>query len=212
MKRRLLPRLEALDSRALLSGGLDPTFGSGGYVIRDFMDNSRTETARGLAVQPDGKVLVGGPAVRPDGSTRTDFGIARYNADGTPDTSFGTNGLATVDFEGSFDTIRKILIDPSTQKILAIGVAQTWSKGTFQDDFAVARLHPNGQLDTTFGGGKSPTGKAVVNVSNKDSLADATLDSRGRIVLAGYGVTFDNKPMSDYHLQRAGAAERQRDA
>jgi uncharacterized delta-60 repeat protein len=199
MKRRVRPGVERLDARTLLSGGLDPTFGVGGTVVRDFRDNNMLDIARALAVQPDGKVLVGASVVRPDGSTRTDFGIARYLPGGAIDPTFGANGLATVDFSGNFDDIRKLLVQPDG-RILAFGTAQMPGKGTLQDDLGIARLLPDGRLDTTFGGGRSPTGKVTVDLSNFDSLNDAGLDSRGRIVLAGSGATYDSKLRSYFHF------------
>src|SRR5262249_14246648 len=88
--RTLKPTLELLEDRCLLSAGaLDPTFGSGGKVFTDLSGpGTGTDSARGVVVQPDGKILVAGVAAQ--AATKYDFALARYNSDGTLDSTFGT--------------------------------------------------------------------------------------------------------------------------
>jgi uncharacterized delta-60 repeat protein len=50
--------------------------------------------ARALALQPDGKILVAGSAVTSTGAA--DYAVARLNADGSADASFGAGGTALV--------------------------------------------------------------------------------------------------------------------
>jgi uncharacterized delta-60 repeat protein len=71
-------------ARYLPDGSLDPTFGEGGKVRTHFTDRS---VARDVALTRDGKILVAG-------SVGGDFALARFNRDGSLDTSFGTDGLA----------------------------------------------------------------------------------------------------------------------
>src|SRR5688572_25325402 len=66
-------------------GDLDTGFGNGGKVTTDFA--GRTDSIRGLAIQSDGKIIAGGSSEAPGNS---DFVIARYLSDGSPDGSFGT--------------------------------------------------------------------------------------------------------------------------
>src|SRR5262249_42936154 len=75
-------------------GDLDPTFGVGGKVLTDFGGD---ETATAVAVQPDGKIVVVGY------TNYSDFAVARYNVDGSLDSSFGTGGKVVTDFAGFQD-------------------------------------------------------------------------------------------------------------
>ena len=70
-----------------LAGQLDPTFGDGGKLTTDF--GSTNEEARGVVVQPDGKILVAGSSFEGDNA---DFALARYNRDGSLDATFDGDG------------------------------------------------------------------------------------------------------------------------
>src|SRR5262249_54395297 len=83
-----------LVARYNTDGTLDSTFGTGGWAIIDFARSD--DTNFGLAVQADCKVLLVGRVDQQ--STYYDFGVARLNVDGTPDTSFGNAGRVTIDF------------------------------------------------------------------------------------------------------------------
>src|SRR5262249_52395069 len=76
------------------NGDLDPHFGSGGKVTTRFFQYSQNE-ATAIAIQVDGKVVVAGEVVR-DRVNADDlvvgFGVARYNPDGSLDSSFGREG------------------------------------------------------------------------------------------------------------------------
>src|SRR5262245_3944367 len=90
------PRLEALEDRSLLSAGaLDLTFGSNGKVTTDL---GGPDEGTGLALQPDGKIVVAGIAL--DGAGEGNFAVARYLADGSPDPGFGSGGKVVTDFFG----------------------------------------------------------------------------------------------------------------
>src|SRR5262245_24627045 len=89
------PRLERLEDRTLLSAGdLDPTFGVGGKVLIGF-HGSYEDTPTALTRQSDGKLVVAGTSFA--GAT-TRLAVARYNADGSLDPTFGTGGEAAVPF------------------------------------------------------------------------------------------------------------------
>src|SRR5207237_636290 len=135
---------EALERRMLLSAGeLDPTFG-GGDGIFAHPDAGRSNTAVAAAVQADGKVVVAG--LHDDPVRHTDFAVARYNADGTIDTSFGTNGRVYTDFGRGDDRAKDVAVTPDG-KIVVVGTSRD---DTYGYQIAVARYNPNGSLDTTF--------------------------------------------------------------
>src|SRR4029077_10853170 len=90
---------------ALASGALDTTFGpnnTGKTEVDVIVPTPSSETAVGTVVQPDGKIVVAGPTnAGPPTQFRgdSDFGIARYNANGSPDATFGGgDGLVTTNF------------------------------------------------------------------------------------------------------------------
>ena len=138
---------EAGVSRYNLNGSLDTSFGDGGIVTTTFPEGSY---AFDVALQTDGKIIAAGTvfvAFDPGESSNTDFALARYNPDGTPDATFGNGGQVSTDFVGFEDDAFSVLIQPDG-KIVAVGSAN--DPATFYD-FAAARYLSNGTLDTTFG-------------------------------------------------------------
>jgi uncharacterized delta-60 repeat protein len=159
-------------SSAQTSGTLDASFGTSGKATADFGGPS---AARTLAVQADGKILAAGVAVLNGG---TDFALARYNSNGTLDTSFGTSGKVTTafDFPGNFDRVFTIVPQPDG-KFVAVG-----STVNLFANFALARFNANGMLDTSFGaGGIVTTGFGV-----SAEATSAVVQADGKIVAAGY--------------------------
>ena len=111
--------LERLEDRALLSAGsLDPTFGDGGLVTANFGYAPSGDEGRDvIAVQADGKIVLAGSS---DGwSSGADFAVARYNPDGSLDTSFGTEGKVTTDFSLSTDYAYGVAIDGDGKIVVA---------------------------------------------------------------------------------------------
>src|SRR5262249_2754285 len=147
-RRAVRPRLEALEDRLVLAGSLDMTFGSSGKVITAF--GSSNEGVNALVLQPDGKIVAAGFA---NGGSDDDFALARFNADGSLDPTFGAAGKVTTLFGSSDDFISALVLQPDG-KIVAAGFT---NNGT-NDDFALARYNTDGSLDSTFGtGGKVTT-------------------------------------------------------
>src|SRR5215469_3921905 len=95
--------VEPLEDRLTPSTGglLDPTFGSGGQVLSSFSNN--WDQAMAVVAQPDGKIVIAGDTTVPGSKTGGDFLVARYNADGSLDTSFGSGGHTATDFGNSPD-------------------------------------------------------------------------------------------------------------
>ena len=79
------------------AGDLDPSFGSNGIVVTEF---GGLDTARDAVLQPDGKIVTVGSIITiyGAGSSNSDFALARYNSDGSLDTSFGVGGKMTTDW------------------------------------------------------------------------------------------------------------------
>src|SRR4026207_1851182 len=112
------------------NGSLDTSFGDGGIVTTIFPAGSY---AFDVALQADGKIIAAGTVFvdfNPGDSSDTDFALARYNPDGTPDGTFGTGGQVTTDFLGNEDDAFSVLIQPDG-KIVAVGSAN--DPATFYD-------------------------------------------------------------------------------
>ena len=121
-------------------GDLDPTFGDGGVVMTDF--NTSTDLANAVALQADGKLVVAGTTYTNNDFSDEDFAIARYNADGSLDTSFGNNGRVTTDFPGLAAVISAVVVQPDGKIVVAGGAYPLF---TFAGDFKVARYNPDGR-------------------------------------------------------------------
>jgi uncharacterized delta-60 repeat protein len=159
-------------------GTLDASFGPGGLpgIVRTSFGVGITSVAKAVAIQSDGKIIAAGTAY--DGSFQ-DFALARYNGDGTLDTSFDVDGKLLTDFSGGGDAANAMAIQ-SDGKIVVVG--QTYVTATFLD-FAVARYNTDGSLDTTFSG----TGKFTSSYGTFHDVYNAVaIQSDGKIVAAGY--------------------------
>jgi uncharacterized delta-60 repeat protein len=144
-------------------GDLDTTFDGDGLVTTDF---NGSDIAREVAIQADGKII----AVGEDGTS--DFALARYNTDGSLDTTFDGDGKVTTDFSGN-DGAYGVAIQ-SDGKIVAVG-------RNGPQDFALARYNTDGSLDTSFDG----DGKVTTDFSGGDLAFDVAIQSDGKIVVAG---------------------------
>jgi uncharacterized delta-60 repeat protein len=108
-------------------------------VTTDFFGFS--DDASALVVQPDGRVVAAGGADNLN-STGFDFALARYNGDGSLDSSFGDGGRATTDFLGILDAAAGVALQPDG-RIIAVGVASNDRFGLLVD-FALSRYDKNG--------------------------------------------------------------------
>ena len=104
-------------------GDLDFSFGGGdGLVTTNFHDT--LDEARAVAIQPDGKIVAVGTTLI--SGTNNNFSVARYNADGSPDITFGGgDGKLTTDFSGHDDRAYSLAIQPDG-KIVVIGNSLPW--------------------------------------------------------------------------------------
>ena len=157
------------------NGSLDTSFDSDGKVTTDF--GSSTDSGSGIAVQLDGKIVVAGYSYKSAYAT-SDFALARYNTDGSLDTSFDGDGKVTTDF-GSTDVGLSVAVQVDG-KIVVSGYTNGGSTGY---DFALARYNPNGSLDTSFDG----DGKVTTDFGSDDGGCSVALQPDGKIVVMGYG-------------------------
>ncbi|MGF1986717.1 MAG: DUF4347 domain-containing protein [Nostoc sp. ZfuVER08] len=153
-------------------GTLDTTFNTTGKVTTDF--NGKDEGGYSITIQDDGKILVVGAS---NNGTDNDFAIARYNNDGSLDTTFNSTGKVTTDFNASNETANSITVQDNG-KILVAGYSNNGSN----DDFAFARYNSDGTLDTTF----NATGKVITDFNGNDEGGNSiTIQDDGKILVAG---------------------------
>jgi uncharacterized delta-60 repeat protein len=117
------------------NGTIDATFGTGGSVITDFGPGTQG-TAFGVAFQSDGRIIVVGNEA-PNASTNFSFGLIRYTPNGSPDTTFGTNGRVTTMFGVSPAQATAVALQ-SDGKIVAVGSVLI-DPSSHDTDFGVAR-------------------------------------------------------------------------
>ncbi len=102
-------------ARYNVDGTLDDSFGEGGKVTTDFA--GQRDIAFATVLQADGRIVAAG---RSGTGATTDFALARYNPDGTLDTSFGTGGKVTTDFAGQLDVAYACVLQ-TDERIVAVG-------------------------------------------------------------------------------------------
>jgi uncharacterized delta-60 repeat protein len=157
------------------NGTFDTTFSGDGRLITNF---GGRDAALDVAVQANGKIVAAGE--RCSNSNICDVALARYNSNGSLDTTFSGNGKQTSDFGGGDNGAYGGLTIQSNGKIVVAG--HMWN-GT-DNDFAVYRYLSNGNLDTTF------SGDGMVNIGfgagRQDYALDLVIQSDGKIVVIGY--------------------------
>ena len=176
------------------AGDLDLSFNGTGKQI---ISSGTSEAVYACTIQGDGKIIL-------SGYTGVNWLFMRLNSDGSLDTSFGSNGKATVSFGNKVGnplawavTMQQTL---AGERILAAG--RSYSGGKTDYDFALARLNLNGTLDNSFG----TSGKVVTDFfSNFDQARSVAIDqTTGDIVAAGTATRNSRSP-NDYALARYSA-------
>ncbi|MGK0440331.1 MAG: putative delta-60 repeat protein [Pseudohongiellaceae bacterium] len=155
-------------------GSLDTSFSGDGMLTTAV--GSGEDKAYSVVVQSDDKIVVGGYSYN---GTDNDFAVVRYNSDGSLDTTFDTDGIATTDMSGNNDIGYRLALQ-SDGKILLAGT----TNGGGDDEFSLVRYNTNGSQDTSFavagalGGTTAFTenGSAVILDSDVD-VSDTEMDA-----------------------------------
>jgi len=160
--------------RLTATGALDTTFNTTGKVTTAFGTGSDTAIAYSVAIQSDGKIVVGGYAhIAADG--HNEFAVARYNTDGSLDTTFGTGGKDTLyDAANSLDDKAFAMAIGDDGKIV-VG-------GQENNDLALGRFNADGTADTANFDGD---GIATTSISGTQQINGLVVQSDGSIVVAG---------------------------
>src|SRR5688572_17010421 len=175
------------------SGDLDTTFSGDGLVTTNFgLAPGRSDVARSIAVQSNGKILAAG-------HSGSDFAVARYNINGSLDTTFSGDGRVTTNF-GASEEISDIALQ-SNGKIVVVG--RKCIAG--ECDVALARYNVNGTLDTTFSG----DGKVVTDFGEGDngSYGGLEIQSDGKILVVGYASNSTDNDFAIYRYNSNGTLD-----
>ena len=122
------------------AGDLDLTFGNGGMISNDFVTPGQTWKGRAMVVQKDRKILIvgGGPA---------QLFLARLNANGSLDETFGVSGKSTLDL-GTWDDDAYAVTTQPDSKIIVGGLTKSVEN---HSDFVLIRYNQDGTRDFSFG-------------------------------------------------------------
>lgn len=152
--------------RYLSSGTLDSTFGSSGIAIKRIFSSAG---AYDVGLQSTGKIVTAGFTVN---SGTREFGLVRFNTDGSLDTTF--NSVGTIATAIGADACAYALAIQANDRIIAAGVSN--------NQFALARYTVNGSLDSSFGTG----GIVKTVIGGNSQINDVILQSNGQIIAVGY--------------------------
>lgn len=145
-------------------GTLDASFGSGGIVTTNI--STADDQILATAIQSDNKIVTVGYSEKP-----FQFTLARYNTNGTLDTTFGINGIVKTAFNDA--AVGRSVVIQADGKIVVGGDAE--------GKFALARYTASGLLDSSFGN----QGKILTTIGNTSAINGIALQSDGKIVAAG---------------------------
>lgn len=161
-------------------GSLDYGFGNGGVVMTKFLDSNgnlgRNEGGQ-VEILPDGKILVGGDS--------PGFLLARYNADGSLDTTFDNDGKKRVLFgtEDDYHDFGGIAVTPGGRIVIA-GTYNETDNDAAVDTVALGRLNSDGSMDDRFSGDGRHT-QQLVPGDPAEADGGIVLQPDGKMVVAG---------------------------
>jgi uncharacterized delta-60 repeat protein len=164
--------------RLLPDGSYDPAFGTAGKTTVDIMGTNSADDCWGMTLSPDGKIVIVGDAFN-QSTSAFDAAIVRLTADGAPDITFSSDGIATFPVSTESTIMRNVIVQPDG-KYLVSGSA----KMSGNDDYAVLMVNPDGTLDQSF----NVTGIFTIDVSGQakeDFGYGLALQPDGRILLSG---------------------------
>ena len=157
----------------------DYTFGTNGQAVTNAAIFAQ---ARGVVIQPDGKIIAVGTGLV---NNSLDFIVARFNPDGSLDTTFQSTGKVSTDLGGLDDEAQSVALQ-ADGKIVVAGYTDVISS---HDQFALVRYNTDGSLDTTF----NTTGKLIPSFGTSyERAAAVAVQKDGRIIVVG-SVTVGSK-------------------
>jgi len=186
-------------------GTLDPSFGVDGLARAGITDGDLQPSGCRPVVQPDDKIVICGTRLS-NGASGSDFLVARFNADGSLDTTFGNAGLMTIDFDHGAGTDQADGIALQSDGSIVVA-GTTRATGSSSRTFAVARLTNAGALDASFGAG---TGQATIEFTGSagdDQAYTVAVQPDDKILIAGSTATMTGSDVAVVRLLADGFAD-----
>ncbi|MFT3793312.1 T9SS type A sorting domain-containing protein [Flavobacterium sp.] len=166
-------------TRLNVDGTLDTTFGTNGKTV---IEPGITSFCSALAIQSDDKILLAGHTLSPF-TQNNEFVVSRFNADGSIDQDFGTNGFTRTAVGSGSSVANGMTLQPDGKLIL---VGQTANNATLRWETALVRYNTDGSLDGFFG----DNGQIITALPLLDGILEsAAVQPDGKIVVAGYAGT-----------------------
>jgi len=157
-------------------GKIDAGFGINGRVVNSVL-TAALSVAR-VVLQQDNKIVIGGSSYVGD----ADLFISRYNANGSPDESFGSNGSKIIRYSNNDDYLNALAIQPDG-KIIAAGQGNRFIFNPELSGMLMIRLTGDGSLDKSFGS----NGQSFIKLPNKEStIQNILIQTNGKIIGVGY--------------------------
>jgi uncharacterized delta-60 repeat protein len=174
-------------------GSLDSSFSGDGAASADF---GAADWVTSAALQADGKIVVAG-VTEPAGAS-SNVAVARFNANGTLDSSFDGDGMTTLDYLGGADAAEAVVLQPDGKIVLA-------GYGSSSQCFTLARLNPDGSPDPAFQGDDMiDTGSFCVAFGpGFDTARAAAIQPDGKIVIAGANIDGANENFAVTRIEPA---------
>lgn len=161
-------------ARYTTDGAPDTSFSGDGMAMMTL--GTVNNNATSMVIQPDGKILLAGQMAIAGADVQ--FAVGRLLTDGSVDSTFATNGMATLNISTGADLLSAVTLQPDG-KIVGAGYVSVTNNSS-----AVCRFNSDGTLDSTFNG----TGVHVIHLadpSSQDRLTGVTTQPDGKIVAAG---------------------------
>ena len=160
------------------NGTLDETFGMNGVATYD--GGKGDDCGRLVAIQPDGRIVLTGYTYN---GTSYDILTMRYNTNGTPDSSFGTNGVVTYDSGNKDDYGRAIAVQTDGKIVVTARSSYATTSDATTSVAMILRYNGDGTLDNTFGSNGVVTYEGGYG---NDGFRGVVIQTDGKIVVSGY--------------------------
>lgn len=198
-----------LVARYNLNGSPDISFNGTGQVLTDFVykippdgggtDSTeiKTGSASSIIIQKDGKIVVGGSAMSELAGNK--FAIARFNTNGSIDSSFDADGKQTTAVGDANSTAYSMALQDDGKIIMA---GYTTVAGI--NRFAISRFNTNGSLDNSFNG----NGIQIAQLGSDIQIGNsAAIQKNGKIIIAGYTIIGSKKDFAVVRFNSDGSAD-----
>lgn len=177
----MISRREVVLLRVDLSGRHDEKFGSGGVVLTNVFPPGDPDPRVDITIQQDGDIIAASSAFSERGEG---FGIARYHPDGARDVTFGVLGVVSIAGMGGQVCARSVVLQPDGKIVVAGSIGEA-----DPGDIALARCHPDGQLDTSFADDGRAVFPAIGGVG--DHVNALVMQPDGKLVVGGWSDGLD---------------------